>query len=149
MKALIDYITKKILPEDEKLKAEVMQCTSNKTRDFYVVDGILYTQEKSDHHDKYYTEKIVIPNNDILKSTIMNELHNSKLAGHLGVAKTSARIKLTFYWPNMDNDIRDWIHNCVPCQVAKGNHSGDVVAKNTMITQGKDQTLVPEPLHIL
>ena len=44
----------------------------------------------------------------------MNQLHNH--AGHLGVHKTTAKIKERFYWPSYEQDIENWVCTCQSCQ---------------------------------
>ncbi|MCP3685522.1 MAG: hypothetical protein GY861_22960 [bacterium] len=43
---------------------------------------------------------IVIP--AILQSTVMQSLHDDLLAGHLGIAKTLARIRQCYFWDGMN-----------------------------------------------
>lgn len=49
----------------------------------------------------------------------MVQLHNSRLAGHLGREKTLKKIRSRFYWPGMSTDIRRWCQNCMFCQKRK------------------------------
>jgi transposase InsO family protein len=53
-----------------------------------------------------------------LRTELMREAHNSLIAGHAGVFKTSERIRNDFWWATMDADITDHIRACVPCQSA-------------------------------
>ena len=47
--------------------------------------------------------KIVIPDNSSVRHAIMKELHDSKLAGHLGVKRTYNLVSRYFYWRGMLN----------------------------------------------
>ena len=47
---------------------------------------------------------------------------DSHLQAHVGVHKTTERVRLTWYWPGMTADIRRAIKTCEICQVAK--HGG-------------------------
>ncbi|CAK9816540.1 Retrovirus-related Pol polyprotein from transposon 17.6 [Anthophora quadrimaculata] len=50
---------------------------------------------------------------------IIAELHNSLIGGHKGVTKTYRRIRERFYWPNLRNDVQNFIRTCSSCQNQK------------------------------
>jgi len=68
-------------------------------------------------------ERIMVPNDHTLINTILAEFHASKVGGHAGTTRTSARIIAQFYWPKMREDIRKFIKECVICQQAKVSQS--------------------------
>jgi hypothetical protein len=41
------------------------------------------------------------------------------LAGHLGVAKSLARIKRQYLWPGLGNDVKAYVSNCITCAKSK------------------------------
>ena len=45
----------------------------------------------------------------------MRRFHDEPTAGHLGVAKTIARIARHCYWPGMFRDIARYVRNCTSC----------------------------------
>ena len=49
----------------------------------------------------------------------MHEFHASKIGGHEGVTKSVSKICKQFYWPKMQQDIRDFVRKCIICQQAK------------------------------
>lgn len=53
------------------------------------------------------------------KTTILQQFHDSKLGGHLGVNKTIKRIQKQFIWKNMKEDVKKYIKNCTSCQMNK------------------------------
>ncbi|KAJ1415172.1 Chromo-like domain superfamily [Sesbania bispinosa] len=63
--------------------------------------------------------RIMVPNDHTLINMILAEFHASKVGGHAGTTRTSARIGAQFYWPKMRADIRKFIKECVICQQAK------------------------------
>ena len=67
--------------------------------------------------------KILVSNDQTLINMILAEFHASKVGGHAGTTRTSARIGAQFYWPKMRKDIRKFIKACVICQQAKIDHS--------------------------
>ncbi|KAI9560556.1 hypothetical protein GHT06_011499 [Daphnia sinensis] len=67
--------------------------------------------EKGELSDKY--ERLVVPR--IKVKEIMEENHDHMLAGHLGIAKTLARIQRQFTWPNMRTDVTTYVNSCLKC----------------------------------
>ena len=65
----------------------------------------------------YYGDgRLYIPNDESLKTKILQECHDSPLAGHLGTDKTIEQVKRRFYWPGMDKDIEAYVTSCDSCQ---------------------------------
>ncbi|KAH3767637.1 Transposon Ty3-I Gag-Pol poly [Pelomyxa schiedti] len=51
------------------------------------------------------------------KNTIMARYHDSiQGGGHFGVFKTFHAIAAKYWWPNMYEDVRDWVESCPLCQ---------------------------------
>jgi hypothetical protein len=73
--------------------------------EFAVKDGLLF-----------YENRWVIPNDSALRLRILNENHDSKVAGHFGQFKTTERMKQNFYWSKMDEEVRDYVRSCDTCQ---------------------------------
>jgi hypothetical protein len=55
-----------------------------------------------------------------LKSTVLSELHATHTAGHSGFTKTYDRVKRSFFWDGMKQDIRNFVVECDVCQRNKG-----------------------------
>lgn len=57
---------------------------------------------------------IIIPSsNNNLKAKTMQLEHD--FAGHLGSAKTRKRVGRFFFWSNMNDDIKQYVHSCETC----------------------------------
>ena len=63
------------------------------------------------------TFKLVVPKN--LKKEILELCHSSRYAGHMGVNKTTFRIKQRFHWYSMSADVRRHVGACEACEVHK------------------------------
>ena len=59
---------------------------------------------------------LCVPNVEGLRRGILYDAHDSPLAGHLGIRKTKTLIKRSFYWPNMDKQIEQYVKACDKCQ---------------------------------
>jgi hypothetical protein len=55
-----------------------------------------------------------------LKSTILYELHATPTAGHSTFTKTYDRVKRSFFWDDMKQDICNFFAKCDVCQRNKG-----------------------------
>jgi hypothetical protein len=53
------------------------------------------------------------------KCKIISEMHNCLIGGHQGVQRTIERIKLYISWPNLSEDVTQYIKNCKTCQLNK------------------------------
>ena len=54
-----------------------------------------------------------------LQQDIISEFHDTVIGGHLGAAKTYEKVRRSFYWINMKNDIEAFVKSCDACQRAK------------------------------
>jgi hypothetical protein len=55
-----------------------------------------------------------------LKSMVLSELHATPTTGHSGFTKTYDRVKRSFFWDGMKQDIRKFVAECEVCQHNKG-----------------------------
>jgi hypothetical protein len=53
------------------------------------------------------------------KRNALMECHNWPMGGHFGVTRTYYKLKVKYYWENMLQDVKDWIHDCMVCKKAK------------------------------
>jgi hypothetical protein len=60
-----------------------------------------------------------IPNNKNLIRQVLESEHNTKVAGHMGQDKTIELIRRNFWWPKMDEEIKDFVRSCLQCQKNK------------------------------
>jgi transposase InsO family protein len=65
---------------------------------------------------------VVVPDIEALKTKILGEVHDSKLAGHLGVEKTYKLLQKHFYWPNIYRDVKKYVTTCLICQRIKSEN---------------------------
>ena len=63
------------------------------------------------------TTQLVLPKN--LRKEVLNELHNKRTAGHLGIKRTADRVRQRFYWPGFRVDVKRWCKLCLDCEARK------------------------------
>ncbi len=51
--------------------------------------------------------------------TLLRYYHDHPTAGHLGITKTLARLKLRFFWPKMASEVKKYVTSCTVCQLTK------------------------------
>lgn len=57
--------------------------------------------------------QVVLPKSLVPK--VLEQLHNSVTAGHLGIQKMQAKVKDRFYWPGWFEEVRRWCRECREC----------------------------------
>jgi len=126
-KELFDKI-KKAYQSDKGFAEIIADLTSGKPnlkgkyklKRFEVRDGLLY----------YKRNRLCIPNGDLIRTQIIRDHHDSKIAGHLGVEKTGDLIFRNYYWPKMLDDIKIYVQTCDTCQKTKSSNK----APNGLLT---------------
>ena len=63
--------------------------------------------------------QLVVPKS--LQDTVLISLHCNLISGHLGVKKTTNKIKQKFYWYRLKDGVKLWIRNCTVCGARKSN----------------------------
>ena len=106
------WITHKIIPETKYENAELQHYAKQLTRMNLSDEGIL-TRRFYHHDGKSYDQQLIIPEH--LRHEVLTYLHNDKTAAHRGARKTIEQCRRYFYWPNFNQDISEWIQNCLKC----------------------------------
>ena len=77
---------------------------------YEVKDGLIY---------KLPRNTIYVPSDKQLKTKIMSECHDTNVAGHGGVAKTTELVNRKYYWPKLHADVEMYVRSCHSCQSNK------------------------------
>ena len=117
--SLIDKIHR--TADVKELKTEQENCPSLKKywelavrnkKNFYVEDGLLH------HKETLWGHKIVqlcLPETRI--PVVLEMGHDAPFAGHMAFRSTKHRIKLNFWFPEMDRRIKEYCMTCTVCQL--------------------------------
>ena len=79
-------------------------------------DDILYRRWRATERMPWIYQYVTPPT---LRRQIMHFVHDKRLAGHLGVAKTVHNVRQRFYWPGHKEDIKRWCRRCNVCAAQK------------------------------
>jgi hypothetical protein len=102
-----------LLPADPIFGPIFAKVLGNKdVEDIYTVQDGLLLQEGL----------VCVPDDPELKRMILEECHDSPMAGHFGIAKTLDLVSRTFYWPSMRKYIMDYVGGCDICQRSKSSN---------------------------
>lgn len=63
--------------------------------------------------------QIWIAENSALRTKLIAAMHSSAIGGHSGTVATYQRIKRSFYWKGLKQDVEDFVKECSVCQQAK------------------------------
>ena len=80
-------------------------------------DGILYREARRKNTGEIVYQ-FVVPL--ALRNLILEQLHNLRIVGHLGIAQTLARVQERYYWPCLATDVARWCASCSDCAARKG-----------------------------
>ena len=67
--------------------------------------------------------RIIVPDKQEIKKHIVQEMHSIPYSAHLGIQRTIARVRKSFYWKGMLGDVRQYVENCPVCQMEKSDHT--------------------------
>ena len=73
---------------------------------FRVQQGLLVRHLSGIVKDDESFWRVVVPDDQNIKTTIMTELHSVPYAGHPGFQRTLQKVKRTFYWKGMTGDVQ-------------------------------------------
>ncbi|KAL4325224.1 hypothetical protein GQ457_11G000740 [Hibiscus cannabinus] len=94
---------------DKELRALKMQIQEgNLSSSEYKIQGLVL-----------YKDRIVIPNESVLKFLLLKEFHSSTMGGHAGIFRTWHRLSANFYWKGMRTDVQKFVRECQVCQRMK------------------------------
>lgn len=104
---------KQQLFEDPSLKYALEQAKFKKNN-FEYLDGLLYHK---DHVLGQPVLQLVVPIQR--REQILKLAHDSMFGAHLGFRKTLERIKYSFYWPTIRNEVKEYCETCKECQLRR------------------------------
>ncbi len=64
----------------------------------------------------YKGPALAVPNIAAVRAGILQELHDSNYAGHVGIYRTLFNVKRIYWWPDMARHIREYVQGCDVCQ---------------------------------
>ena len=109
------------LHEDHKdeLNVEEFNKIENILKYYFIEGELLYYSTKGRGETLAIPETQVGRGQMTLRNKMIDELHNTKVAGHRGIEATYKALRRRFYWPNMKEDVGIFMNSCEICQMTK------------------------------
>jgi hypothetical protein len=82
--------------------------------DLQVHDGLIYQVSKRG-------TRVLVPDDPDIITTLLHDVHDAPVAGHMGYARTLNLLSRHFKWPHMAADVKQYCDSCPVCQVTKPN----------------------------
>ncbi|GBG80404.1 hypothetical protein CBR_g30869 [Chara braunii] len=82
------------------------------TSHYCIVDGYLLVHSQG-------KDLLCIPHDRHLRTRLLGEYHDSRLADHFGVNRTIARLRQRFRWPDLITDVTRYCDSCEVCRRSK------------------------------
>lgn len=131
----LDNSSRSLLIEEQRNDTTLSGCRKLADRgkgNFLYRGGVLY---HIDHVVGQRVEQMVLPKTrrlDVLS------LAHDKCGLHLGQRKTNERIRYSFFWPELRNDVIQFCNSCVPCQrksrlLAKDRVPINYIPRNSLV----------------
>ena len=76
-----------------------------KLEHFRLEQGVVWFKQK----------RMLVPKGK-LRLALLKECHDGPVAGHRGVKPTLAELVKNYYWPNLRDDVEQYVKSCVTCQ---------------------------------
>ena len=67
----------------------------------------------------FYDGRMYIPDDLLLKRQIVADHHDTTVAGHPGILATTRSVRTSYYWPGLQNFVRNYVNGCAICQQFK------------------------------
>ncbi|XP_042142741.1 uncharacterized protein LOC115313958 [Ixodes scapularis] len=107
--------------EDESLRT-LQKYAKARSHGFTEIEGLLFHKESM---NKQLVMQVVLPKGR--HRQVLQVAHDLPVGGHFSFKKTKQRIKNSFYWPGMDEDIREYCRTCESCQLTARERTKDRV----------------------
>ena len=90
---------------------------------FHLRNGLLFRHLSGNVMENEEFWRVVVPDDQNIKTTILTELHSVPYAGHPGFQRTLQKVKRHFYWKGMTGDVQTFVLSCPACQLEKAEHT--------------------------
>lgn len=91
-------------------------------RQFTVSDRLLYIKTHPSGPSRIY-----IPNDDSLRSTVIEQVHANAHSSHPNRHRTHALLAPHVFWNGMSRDVARYLRSCAQCAQAKPSHVSNVI----------------------
>ena len=121
LQKLRSWLDKKERPHSKTLEGDSFYLKSlySQYERLCEIDGVLY-RKWDDLEAQSSIYQALVPLRE--RRTVLQYCHDAKTAGHLGIKKMLQKIRSSFYWPNLQTDVGQYIAGCDFCTKRKGEN---------------------------
>ena len=65
----------------------------------------------------WFKQKHMLVPRGKLRLALLKECHDGPVAGHRGVKPILAKLVKNYYWPNLRDDVEQYVESCVTCKI--------------------------------
>lgn len=117
---LYEYLANRLLPED----ATLARNTIFEAEQYLLADNVLYhyyqPRTRKSNRAEGSIIQVALPKS--LRLDLLRSYHDSIAGGgHLGIQKTFESIRQKYYWPQLFQNVTDYVLSCDTCQKVKVN----------------------------
>ena len=110
----------------DPISKAVVSDPESKSEQYQIIEGLIYWLKRDGGKALYIPETAVLKNAEgktcSMRDLLCYECHDSPVAGHIGIARMSALLRRSFYWPGMKDSIVKQVRECHDCQANKASH---------------------------
>ncbi|KAA0065948.1 Retrotransposable element Tf2 [Cucumis melo var. makuwa] len=99
----VSDVLREFLQKDPTAQNVMNLAKMGKTRQFWIEEDLLVTKG-----NQLYVPRVVD-----LRKKLLHEYHDTLWAGHLGRQSTYTLLKKSYFWPNMRDDVMQYIKTCL------------------------------------
>ena len=67
----------------------------------------------------YYRTRLYIPAEEAMRQEIIAKGHDTHMSGHQGASTTHELLTRSYFWPRMEQDVKEYVKSCLVCQRMK------------------------------
>ncbi|VDI64717.1 Hypothetical predicted protein [Mytilus galloprovincialis] len=118
LKIVTEWVEKDERPDYKDIsdKGFFLRSLWNQWNNLELRDGLIYRRFE-DPATKIVKMQAIIPLSE--RKKVLQFSHDDKCSAHLGIHKTLAKIRQSYYWPGLQNDVRTYINGCDKCAKRK------------------------------
>ncbi|CAG2224657.1 unnamed protein product [Mytilus edulis] len=118
LKIVTEWVEKDERPDYKDIsdKGFFLRSLWNQWNNLELRDGLIYRRFE-DPVTKIVKMQAIIPLSE--RKKVLQFSHDDKCSAHLGIHKTLAKIRQSYYWPGLQNDVRTYINGCDKCAKKK------------------------------
>ena len=121
LQKLREWVKEGVCPSSKKVSAESYFLKSLVSQfDRLCLKDNLICRKWEDMSTNQTSYQYIVPYSE--RRNVLRQYHDERTAGHFGIRKTLSKVRLRYYWPGLQRDVRQYIAGCIPCTKRKSDN---------------------------